>query len=339
MILPSQRLSDNSLELTSSRFVFFLFATRRATFRTRFGLTFAVARTIRFRFAFTIARSVTFSARLAIARLVPIRASHIGTTFAVARRLPSAFGRTISLRASVTFAGTSAVGATLWRTEQLRSVELAVFVAIQFAEDFFQPIEFIEAEPAIFILVEQLKKPRHRASTTFTLWRRRTIAVWATITLRRTIALGRSFARTTIGTTLAITWRRLTFTSSFRLAITVRFAITVASNFRAVAIRLRFGTTIAFWLAIAITACFPFANLSERFEIIQCQHVLFRTLKHRPSTIAELFRNFIERDFAVAVRVHPLELLFGILIRPAPWISRSARRRTHLRHRATELFL
>ena len=90
--------------------VFFFFATRRATFSTRFGLTFSVSRTIRFRFAFTIAR------------LVPIGASCIGTAFTVTRWLSSAFGRAIAVRASLTFARASAVWRSLRQAEQFRRV-------------------------------------------------------------------------------------------------------------------------------------------------------------------------------------------------------------------------
>lgn len=336
---PSRTCSTCLHELVLvARLVFFFFATRRATFRTRFGLTFPVARPIRFRFAFTVTRLVTFPATLAISRLVPVRTLTIGTTIAVARRLSSAFGRTISIRASapigttITLARASAIWSTLWsslrRAEQFRRVELSVFVAIQFGEDFFQPIEFVAAEPTVLILVEQFKEPRQRSATTFPLWR--TIAVTRSITLRTAVAIA----------------RRLPFTSSFRLPITIRLAIafwfpitfwfaiairlaiTFASSLWAIPLRLCIRTTITFGLSFCLaTTGFPFANLSKRFHVVERQDILFRPFKHRPSSIAERFRDFIERHFAIAIRVHSLELLFGILIRTAPWISRSTWRR------------
>lgn len=333
-----------------ARLVCLFFATRRATFWTRLGLTFFVARPIRIRFAFAITRPVTVSARLAIARLVPIGASRIGTTFAVTRWLPSTFGRTITLRTSVTvsrpipfarpitIAWASAVWSTLRWPEQLRRIELAVFVVIQFAEDFFQPIELIAAEPSIFVLVEQLKEPRHRASTAFPL-RRRTVAVWATITFRRTIALQRPFAGTTLRTAITVTPFAFARTITLGATFAIAWRLAFASSFRALPIWLRIGATIAIRLAITIAARFPFASLSHRSHIIQRQHVFLRTFKHRPHAVTELLRDFFERDFAVAVRVHPLELLFGILIRSAPWITRGARRRTQFGHRAADLFL
>jgi len=52
--------------------------------------------------------------------------------------------------------------------------------------------------------------------------------------------------------------------------------------------------------------------LCEGSNIIECQYVFARSIKDRFDSIAELFRNFIERHFAIVVLVESLKHLFGI---------------------------
>jgi hypothetical protein len=219
---------------------------------------------------------------------------------------------------------------------------LAVLVAIQFREDFLQAIQFVAANAAVMIAIEEFKESRH----------------WATsLSVNRTASIGRATSGIATRTTsisfgrASPFWRTsVTFATRFWFAITFGLASirTIGTGSASFTVRL---ASVSLWLTSRVTtttfrrtsfplgASFTFASLSERNHVIERQDVFLRTLKHLSSTVAKLFRDFVERDFAVTVHVHPLELLFGI--RPPGWISHAgaARRRTNFRHRAAELFL
>ena len=232
---------------------------------------------------------------------------------------------------------------------------MPVLVQIQFSEDLFDPIEFVSAESAVVITVKQLKEARHRAASTFPFGR--TIAIAWRLTLRAT-PFGSTVA---IGTTIAIA-ARLCRSAGVTAACGLRTAITFGLAFRiwtAIAIstwliglasisasRFRtpfpFGFAVSLGFAIPFRAAFPLASLSHRYHIIERQDFLLRSFKQGTHAITELLGNFVERDFAVAVRVHSLETLFRGLIWPSTTISRSSKRtwrRTQLGHCATEFFL
>ena len=149
-------------------------------------------------------------------------------------------------------------------------------------------------------------------------------------------------------------WRSaVTVTTSFRLTITFWLAcvrsitsVSASFTFRLASVSLWFAS-FTVWLTSRFTtstfrgSAFTFARLSERDHIIERQRFFLRTLEHRSHAVAKLFGNFVERDLAVTVRVHPFELLFRILIRTATRSarSRSTGRWTKLCDRAAEFFL
>lgn len=225
---------------------------------------------------------------------------------------------------------------------------MPVLVVIQFGEDFFEPIEFILAQPAIVIAIKQFKEPRHRASSAFPFGT--TIPIARRLAIRATpfwSLWSASFGSTiSVWTTISVTTRFVGFasitTSRFSTSFTVRLPISLTTWLICFASfgTTRFGTSFAFWFAFRIRSAFPFASLSKRAHVIERQYVLLQTVEHRLHAITKLSRNFFERHFAVTVRVHAFEPLFGSLIWPATTVARNATwLRTQFRHRAAELFL